>query len=50
MTMIPEGKYWELLKKVRDWHDKLEKGLEHSSTHLFKELIEVYKDMENYLQ
>ena len=37
-------------RMIRDWHDRLEKGLSHSSTHLFKELIDVYKEMEKELK
>jgi len=37
-------------KQIKDWHDRIEKATMNVSTHLFKEVLDVVKEMGKELE
>lgn len=45
-----EWDYCKIHRKIKDWHDRIEKATWNVSTHLFKEVLEVVREMENEIE
>ena len=41
-----KSKFEELQSKIKNWHDRIKKATMNVSTHLFREVLDVVKEME----